>query len=78
MPADGGLSLTALFREKIDDRRAVDSLAGIGIAARPLSSFYRIGAAQAGLVLSFAGWSAAEMEQAVARMARETAWKRSG
>jgi len=78
VPADGGLSLTALFREKIDDRRAVEALAGIGIAARPLSSFYRTGAARAGLVLSFAGWNEARMEQAVRRMAEETAWKRSG
>jgi len=76
-PADGGLSLTALFRKKIDDGRAVEALAAIGIAARPLSSFYRTGAARAGLVLSFAGWSAARMEQAVRRMAQDTAWRDS-
>jgi GntR family transcriptional regulator/MocR family aminotransferase len=77
-PADGGLSLTALFRSPLDDRRATEALAAIGIAARPLSSFYRTGTARAGLVLSFAGWSEAEMARAVARMAASPDWKRIG
>jgi len=78
VPADGGMSLTALFREAVDDRRAVRALAAIGIAARPLSSFYRAGAARAGLVLSFAGWSAVEMDKAIGRMAVDAAWKGIG
>ncbi len=78
VPADGGLSLTALFRDAVDDRCAVQALAAIGIAARPLSSFYRAGMARAGLVLSFAGWSAAEMERAIGRMAADTAWHEVG
>ncbi len=78
VPADGGLSLTALFREAVDDRRAAQALEAIGISARPLSSFYRAGTARAGLVLGFAGWSAAEMERAIARMAADISWRGVG
>jgi len=78
VPADGGMSLTALFREAVDDRRAVRALEAIGIVARPLSSFYRAGTARAGLVLSFAGWSVAEMDQAIGRMASDAAWRGLG
>ena len=70
VPADGGLSLTALFKEAVDDRRAVEALAAAGIAARPLSAFYRAGSPRHGLVLSFAGWSATEMVRAMERMGR--------
>jgi len=68
VPTDGGLSLTALFHQPVDDCRAVTALSKIGIAARPLSVFYRAGPARSGLVLSFAGWSEAEMTAAIARM----------
>ena len=78
VPADGGMSLTVLFREAVDDRRAVRALQAIGIVARPLSSFYRAGAARSGLVLSFAGWSAGEMERAIGTMAADPAWRRIG
>lgn len=78
VPADGGLSLTALFRHAVDDRRAVEALAAIGVAARPLSSFYRTGPARAGLVLGFAGWGTAEMERAIGRMAAEESWQGIG
>ncbi len=70
VPTDGGLSLTALFRGDVDDTQAVASLAALGIAARPLSSFYRAGPARAGLVLSFAGWSRAAIEETLERMAK--------
>lgn len=78
LPTDGGLSLTALFRASVDDRRAAEALAAIGIAARPLSAFYRAGSGRSGLVLSFGGWSESAMEAAVGKMAAETAWSGSG
>ena len=78
VPADGGLSLTALFKHAVDDRRAALALAEIGIAARPLSAFYRSGSARAGLVLSFAGWSEKAMAEAIGRMAADSAWKKIG
>lgn len=68
VPTDGGLSLTALFRHPADDRAVVDDLAQIGVAARPLSSFYRSGQARPGLVMSFGGWSEAALIAAVAKM----------
>jgi len=69
VPTDGGLSLTALFRKPVDDGAAAERLAAIGIATRPLSSFYRAGPARAGLVLSFGGWSEAALTAAIERMA---------
>jgi GntR family transcriptional regulator/MocR family aminotransferase len=75
VPTDGGLSLTALFRCSVDDRQAAEALAGMGIAVRPLSVFYRAGPARAGLVLSFAGWSEAAMTAAIDRMADYTGWR---
>jgi GntR family transcriptional regulator/MocR family aminotransferase len=69
MPADGGLSLTVLFRTQADDREVARRLAAGGIAARPLSSFYRGPIARHGLVLGYAGWSAEQLQRAVARMA---------
>lgn len=73
VPTDGGLSLTVLFRHPVDDRTAVESLAEVGVAARPLSSFYRSGQARQGLVLSFGGWPepavAAAIEAMVGRLA---------
>jgi GntR family transcriptional regulator/MocR family aminotransferase len=77
VPTDGGLSLTALFRDPADDWQAAEALADMGIAVRPLSPFYRAGPAKTGLVLSFAGWSAAAMSTAIARMAAERAWRGS-
>jgi GntR family transcriptional regulator/MocR family aminotransferase len=74
LPTDGGLSLTALFRGPVNDRRSVAALAAMGIAARPLSAFYRAGAGRSGLVLSFGGWSQAAMEAAVERMVADSAW----
>jgi GntR family transcriptional regulator/MocR family aminotransferase len=76
IPTDGGLSLTALFRDAVDDAQAVASLAAIGIAARPLSAFYRAGPPRPGLVLSFAGWPRAAIETALDRMAAAADWKR--
>jgi len=78
VPADGGLTLTALFRAPADDCLAVEALARIGIAARPLSSFYRAGPARHGLVLGFAGWREEEMTAAIGRMAADTAWRGIG
>jgi GntR family transcriptional regulator/MocR family aminotransferase len=69
VPTDGGVSLTALFRHPTDDEAAAQRLAAIGIASRPLSSFYRQGSGRSGLVLSFAGWSEAALTAAVGRMA---------
>ena len=75
VPTDGGLSLTALFRHPADDRAAVERLSAIGIAVRPLSSFYRAGTARSGLVLSFGGWSEVALAAAVERMAGDEDWR---
>ena len=75
VPTDGGLSLTALFRHPTDDRAAVGRLAALGLAARPLSSFYRAGAARSGLVLSFGGWPQTILTDAVERMAGDEDWR---
>lgn len=68
VPTDGGLSLTALFRHPADDKAVVEDLAAIGVAARPLSSFYRSGEARQGLVLSFGGWPEAALSSAIEKM----------
>jgi GntR family transcriptional regulator/MocR family aminotransferase len=69
VPTDGGLSLTALFRHPTDDRMAVARLAEAGVAARPLSSFYRSRGALPGLVMSFGGWPEQALAAAVGIMA---------
>ncbi len=69
VPTDGGLSLTALFRHPTDDRAVVETLAEAGLAARPLSSFYRSGEVLHGLVMSFGGWPEAALAEAVAVLA---------
>lgn len=68
VPTDGGLSLTALFRQPADDKAVVEDLAEAGIAARPLSFFYRSGEARQGLVMSFGGWPEAALAAAIERM----------
>ena len=75
VPTDGGVSLTALFRHEVDDVEAAASLARLGIAVRPLSSFYRAGPSRPGLVLSFAGWPRTDIEAALDRMAAAEEWK---
>ena len=75
VPTDGGLSLTALFRRPLDDKAAVEKLAQLGVAARPLSSFYRAGASRSGLVLSFGGWPPVALAAAVERMADHEDWR---
>jgi GntR family transcriptional regulator/MocR family aminotransferase len=75
VPTDGGLSLTALFRHPVDDRAVVRGLAEAGVAARPLSSFFRAGAGRPGLVLSFGGWPQAALAAAVERMAANEDWR---
>lgn len=75
VPTDGGLSLTALFRHPADDLAAAGRLSAIGIAVRPLSSFYRAGTARSGLVLSFGGWPEAALAAAVERMAGDEDWR---
>jgi GntR family transcriptional regulator/MocR family aminotransferase len=69
IPADGGLSLTVLFRQPADDREVSARLAAAGIEARPLSSFYRGRPARHGLVLGYAGWPSRDLRRAAGRMA---------
>ena len=77
VPTDGGLSLTVLFRDPVDDRQVAETLAEAGVAARPLSPFYRSGAARHGLVLSFGGWPEAALAAAVEKIADRVTAPRS-
>jgi GntR family transcriptional regulator/MocR family aminotransferase len=79
LPADGGLHLTALLTPlpsggPADDLALCQDLAGGGVAARPLSAFYRGSVRQSGLVLGFRGWPDASLSPAVERMAAILGW----
>jgi GntR family transcriptional regulator/MocR family aminotransferase len=70
VPADGGLSLTLLSRQPVDDVAQAAKAAAAGIMVRPLSGFYHGLSARQGLVLGFAGWSPELLRQATSRLAR--------
>ena len=68
---DTGTHLTLILDEQADDRRIVKMAAEQRVVIRPLSPYYFSRLRAQGLLLGFAAFNAAEIEQGLARLARQ-------
>ncbi len=62
-PSDGGLHLCVLFKDQRDDVSVTQNLNKAGVTVRPLSPFYRCEAVKSGMVMGFAGYGEADLQQ---------------
>ncbi|WP_417789163.1 PLP-dependent aminotransferase family protein [Terasakiella pusilla] len=64
-PADGGLHICALLKNRSDDEQLSSQLLVHGVAVRPLSRFYKGPKKCYGFVMGFAGYSEQELGDAI-------------
>jgi GntR family transcriptional regulator/MocR family aminotransferase len=68
-PGDQGMHLVLWLAKGIDDRKVVELAAQAGVAVRAVSSMFAPGTARPGLILGFGGFSSAQMNAALQRLA---------
>ncbi|MEM5368496.1 PLP-dependent aminotransferase family protein [Paraburkholderia azotifigens] len=68
-PGDQGMHLVLWLAKGIDDRKVVELAAQAGVAVRAVSPMFAPGTARPGLILGFGGFSSAQMNAALQRLA---------
>lgn len=68
---DTGTHLTLNLNKQADDRRIVKTASEHGVVIRPLSPYYFSSLREQGLLLGFAAFNQGEIEQGLARLARQ-------